>query len=139
MVKHEGTLDNYGQDPTDPMAKNPVGADISLATYGTFWKYQNLNGAMLAYELDRSAFDYNVYSGIAPDAFGAYTDFGYQTYFIWLVAQGNVVIDYTRNNINSWLVIENVRQHILPLCAYGFRIRNSVLGSNIPYQLVIFR
>lgn len=139
MVQHDRTLSEYGIDPLDPSARQPVSFDVSLATYGSYWQYASRFGMSLVYILDRSAYDYKVFSGNAPDVFGAYTDFGFQTYYVWLVAQGNVDIDYTANNINSMMVIQGLRQHILPLSVNGFRIKNSVAGTNTPYQLVIWR
>jgi len=141
MVRHAGALNNLGLDPVDPMAKLPVSFDVSVSTYGAFWRFlaASRQSQQLLHTLERSAFDYSVYSGTAPDAFGAYTDFGFVSYFIWFKATGDVVVDYTKNNINSWLIMQGNRQYILPLNASGFRIRNDVLGSNIPYQLVVYR
>lgn len=140
MPKHENTLGNYGVDPTDPMAREPVSADVSLGTYGAYWKYSSRLAVQFLFDfVDRSSYGYRSYNATAPDAFGAYTDFGFQTYFIWFSAAGDVVVDYTRNGVNSWLVVENKRQYLIPLSIYGFRIRNNVAGSNIPYQLVVWR
>jgi hypothetical protein len=142
MAKHQGTLDNYGLDPTDPQAIQPVSFDISVSTYGSYWRFVSGKGGNAAIQaammLDKSAYDYKVFSGNAPDAFGAYVPFGFESYYLWFRAAGDVVVDYTVNNVNPLLIIQGNRQYILPLSVHGFRIRNSALGANVPYQLVVY-
>jgi len=143
MPKHESTLSGYGFDPLDPMARFPVSFDVSLSSYGMYWCFKPNPGAQFIYSLyellDRSAFDYKVFSGNAPDVFGSYVPFGWQSFYVWFIASMDVDVDYTLNNINPYQIYMNTRQHLVPLSVNGFRVRNNVPGSNTPYQLVVWR
>lgn len=143
MAKHQGTLGNYGLDPIDPMARFPVGFDISVSTYGSYWCFRSGFGAQFIYDmyefLDRSAYEYEVFAGNAPDAFGVFEWFNAQTLYVWFIADGDCWVDYSLTGIAPYEIYKDTRQHLVMLSAYGFRVRSSVIGSNTPYQLVVWR
>lgn len=144
-VEHPKTLDGYGLDPTDPMADIPVGFDISLASYGSYWRFSGIGGFSafrymeLFFVLDRIPYDYRVFSGIAPDAFGAFIPFPFKSYLLWFTSIGDTLVDYTVNNTDPILTTGGENQYIKLLSASGYRIRNLTPGENVSYQLVIFR
>jgi len=143
MVKHEDTLSNYGLDPTDPMAVSPVGFEASLASYGSFWRFlrrqKRYNYMELFFLIERIPCDYKVFSGIAPDAFGAFIPFPFKSYLIWFASFGDTLVDYTPNNTDPVITIGGENQYLKLISASGFRVRNLTPGSNTQYQLLIFR
>lgn len=140
-VDHSKTLAGHGLDPADPSAISPVSFDVSLASYGAFWQYvaTGITGVDSAPILERIAFDYKVFAGFAPDVYGNYIPFGFQSYYLGLVSWGDILVDFTRNNVESIYVTEHERQYIKILSVNGFRVRNAVSGTNVRYQLVVFR
>jgi hypothetical protein len=142
-VAHSKTLAAYALDPTDPMAKTPVAFGESLASYGSFWRFLGNKKVYkyleLFFILDRVSYDYRVFSGNAPDAFGAFIPFPFKSYFLWYSSFGDTVVDYTVGGTESIITTEGESQYFKLLEATGFRVRNLVAGSNVQYQLVIFR
>jgi len=90
-------------------------------------------------DIEKDSYEYKVFPGIAPDAFGAYIPFGFKSLFMSIIANGDIVIDFTRAGTDPYVVYHDKRKDILVFEAEGFRISNLIPGSNIPYQLVIFR
>jgi hypothetical protein len=138
-MRHEQTLDNYGIDPVDPLAKTPFLSSVSLGTYGSYWAYIKRMAPQLLFDVDRIAYDYKVFSGNAPDAFGAYILFGFQSYFLCFYAAGDTIVDYTINNIDPIITTQKNWKYFEFIQVTGFRIRNTIPGSNVQYQLVVFR
>jgi len=138
-MRHEQTLDNYGIDPLDPSAKKPFPASVSLGTYGSYWAYINKMMMQFIFDVERIAYDYRVFSGNAPDVFGAFIPFGYQSYFLYFYAAGDTIVDYTVNNIDPIITTEKFWTYSNFIQVTGFRIRNTIPGSNVQYQLVVFR
>lgn len=135
---HPLTLGSLGLDPLDPMGKKPVDSPISLSTYGAYWAYIGKIASGLLLDLERSAFDYVVHSGNAPDVFGSFIDFAFKTYYLWFLSFGDVVVEYHISNADKSVYLDQ-RQYLMYLESDAFRIRNLVAGTNVPYQLVIFR
>ncbi len=142
-VTHPKTLDNYGLDPTDPMAKTPVSFDVSVMTYGSYWRFLGSKKVYkyleLFFILDRVSYDYRVFSGNAPDAFGAFIPFPFESYFLWYSSFGDTIVDYTYGGTESIITTEGENQYMKLLEANGFRVRNLYPGDNVQYQLVVFR
>lgn len=144
-VEHPKTLDAYGLDPTDPMADIPVPFDISVSSYGSYWRFLGTGGFSaykymeLFFILERIPYDYKVFSGIAPDVFGAFILFPFKSYLLWFTSFGETIVDYTVNNTDPILTTGGENQYMKLLQATGFRVRNLTPGSNVQYQLVIFR
>lgn len=142
-VKHPKTLDGYGLDPTDPMMDFPVSFDISVSSYGSFWRFLGAGGFPLwrwfFASLGKISYDYKVFSGRATDVFGAFIPFPFRPYFLWFTSFGDTVVDYSINNTDQIITTEGERQYIKLLSADGFRVRNLKAGDNTQYQLVIFR
>jgi hypothetical protein len=112
-------------------------------SYGSFWRFLGSKKVYkyleLFFLLDRVSYDYRVFSGNAPDAFGAFIPFPFKSYFLWYSSFGDTVVDYTMGGSESIITTEGESQYFKLLEATGFRVRNSVAGSNVQYQLVIFR
>jgi hypothetical protein len=142
-VEHAKTLSALGIDPVDPMAVVPVSADISLASLGAFWLFPlgfgNVSGLDSDMLIEKIAYDYRVFSGNAPDDFGSYIPFGFESFYIWFICYGDVILDFTVNNSESYLVTANQRQILNQFSASGFRVKNEKAGTSIHYQLVVFR
>ena len=140
MATHQNTLDSYGIDPFDSMSRFPFDMEISASTYGAYWEFRARPVAQSIYDMVVfSGYDYAVFTGNAPDVFGAYVPFGFQSQYVWLIADFDVDIDYTVNNINPYVVHKAMRHHLLTFSGYGFRIRNTVAGTNARYQLVVYK
>jgi len=144
-VDHSKTLAGYGLDPVDPMADTPVSFDVSLASYGSYWRFLG-TGLPPAYRymelfflIERIPYEYKVFSGIAPDVFGPVIPFPFKSYLLWYISFGETIVDYTVNNTDPVLTIGGENQYFKVLSASGFRVRNRTPGENVFYQLVILR
>lgn len=135
---HPLTLAGLGLDPLDPMGKTLVDFPISLATYGAYWAYKAKISPMLLLDVERSAYDYTVFSGNAPDAYEGFKSFGFKTLFIWFMAYGDVTVEYQISNADKNVFLDQ-RQYLIFLESDAFQIRNLVAGSNVQYQLVAYR
>ena len=80
-----------------------------------------------------------MFHGNATDVYGGFIPFGFQSLYVWFIADSDVWVDYSLNNINPVEVYKSTRQHLIMLSAYGFRVINNIAGSNTPYQLVVWR
>jgi hypothetical protein len=144
-VKHPKTLDNYGLDPTEPMADTPVSFDISIASYGSFFQFLGLGAGgapvhkWMFGTINKIAYDYKVFKGTAPDVFGDFVAFPFKSYFLWYSSFGDTVVDFSVDNTAPVKVTEGEKQYVRLLTATGFRVKNLDAGSNTEYQLVIFR
>ena len=144
-VKHPKTLDNYGLDPSEPMADSPVSFDISVSSYGSFFQFLGLGagGFPIHYwmfgALSKSAYEYKVFSGIAPDAFSSFIAFPFRSYFFWYSSFGDTIVDFSIDNTAPVTISRGEKQYIKLLSADGFRVKNVDIGSNTEYQLVVFR
>jgi hypothetical protein len=126
-------------DYNDPKHRN---WSLSWASFGLAWiplMPKQLSDIVNWSDLEKVSFSYTNSAGIAPDALSAYIPFGYKSLFLSIIAYGDIVIDFTTAGTDPYVVYDSKGKRIYRLEVEGFRIRNLIPGSNIPYQIVAYR